>query len=99
MKWTPFRIILLLNLIVIAGIYFLPYTGNAGGYEIAMWAMLTVLQVGGNLALAAVTAIISAAMGANNAGVKGMPVAYLICAGLVLLISFPLCFAMAQIQH
>lgn len=98
MKATPFRVIAALNLLIIAAIYLAPM-GNQGGYIALVWAMLTVVHVGANLALGAVTAIISAVMGANNAALKGVPQAFLICAGLVLLISFPLCFAMAQIQH
>ncbi len=98
MKITPFRVIAALNVLIIAAIYLAPM-GNQGGYIVLVWAMLTVVHVGANLVLGAVTAIISAAMGPNNASMKGVPQAFLICAGLVLLISFPLCFAMSSIQH
>ncbi len=98
MKITPFRVILALNLLVIAAIYFVPYTGG-DGYAILVWAMLTVVHVGGNLVLAALTGLASSVMGPKPNGLKGVPEAFLICAGLVLLISFPLCFAMSSIHH
>ena len=98
MKITPFRVIAALNLLIIAAIYLAPM-GNQGGYLIVVWAMLTVVHVAANLALAAVTAILAAVLGPKNTSMKGVALAFLICAGLVLLISFPLCFAMAQIQH
>ena len=99
MKWTPFRVILLLNLLIIAGIYLMPYGGDSGGYITLIWAMITVLHIGANLVLAALTGLASVVMEPNNGGLKGVPLAFLICAGLVLLISFPLCFAVASIHH
>ena len=98
MKITPFRVIAALNLLIIAAIYLAPM-GNQGGYLIVVWAMLTVVHVVANLALAAVTGILAAVLGAKNTSMKGVPLAFLICAGLVLLISFPLCFAMSSIHH
>ena len=98
MKWTPFRVVLALNLLIIAGIYLLPYGGNSGGYIILFWAMLTLLQIAANLVLAAIGGVFRAVAGPDNPLLKGVPQALLFSAGLVLVISFPLCFSLSQFK-
>lgn len=97
MKITPFRVILALNLVVIALIY-TSHDSGAVGWEMIIWAMLTFTQLIVNGVLAAGTGLASLIPSAARV-LKGVPEGFAISAALVLLISFPLCFALNAIRH
>lgn len=94
MKLTPFRVVFLINLLVIAGIYTWPYGGRTDIYTAMGWAFFTVVQVLANIVLAMGGSIIEAV----NKKSYGLTQAFLINAGLALLISFPLCLTVGQFR-
>jgi len=96
-KVTPFRVILGLNLLVIAMIY-TSRDHNGAGWDVLVWAMLTLAQVVVNLVLLAVTGLLML-VPAWMEKLKNVTAGFAISAGLVLLISFPLCFALSAIRH
>lgn len=101
MKLTPLRVIPLVNIILALLTYIA--LRNAYGYVIIPWLFLTSLLIGGNLILAIFVLIMRMFSNPADPGqpvpLKGLALSFLLSAGLVLLVSYPLCLALSEIRY
>ena len=98
MKWTPFRVIVPLNILIHVGIFALAAisggNNNSQYGTSAGWAVLLsgLFLIVANIVLAAITGIASSLMKGEAAHrVSSAAQAFILSAGIILLISVPMC--------
>lgn len=98
MKWTPFRVIVPLNILIHVGIFGLGLLSGGNGPMTygspAGWAVLLsgLFLIAANIALAAVTGVASSIMKEPRAHAwSSAAQAFILSAGIILVISVPMC--------